>query len=475
MMHLQMQMQISEKRKGRLERRSSSVADTAYQGPPHEATIDTSKPNMPMEVEACAPSCSTSQPPEAAAITAAALQPEERAGALDDKDREIQLLEALLESANRELVAMWEQRRQLEARNTMLESDLHVSDQMVTLAQDAMRRGGQSLSAAYQDDEEPGKHRQEDPVHQSADTSGSLLTPVSWTRRVRASNSDAINYSPVRGASQSAGNSESRSQCARKNLKGIAKMQQNDLEGAQECFQQALKLVRDDQDPESISARSNLANVMWQRGYLAEALKHYEAVLAIEVGKYGAEHSEPLATCHNIANLHSDMGNFDAAISQLESNIEIQTRRAGLDHWDTIATRCSLAGIKWEMGEAEAALDSYEELLPKMETALGPDHPTVLTIKSNMALALWDQQRLSEAEAHYDEVLASQTRLVGKHHPDTLHTMCKLAEVIDDNGGHHAAAHLYEAALEGQINTLGENHPSVNATRRRLDRILDSR
>ena len=475
-----MQMQISEEQKGRHEKSSSSFADTAYQGSPREATIDTSKPPMPMEVEAPdqASSCSTSQPQEAAAATAAAPQPEERGGNLDNKDQEIQLLEALLESANRELVAMWEQRRQLEARNTMLESDLRVSDKMVTLAQDAMRRGGQSsLSAAHQDDKEPA-HRQKDPEHQSADgplpSQGTLSTPLSWTRRVRGPDSDAMNFSPVR-ASPSAGNYDSSSQCARTNLRGIAMMQENDLEGAQECFQQALKLVKDEQDPESISARSNLANVMWQRGYLTEALKHYKTVLGIEFRKYGAEHPETLATCHNIANLHSDMGNFDAAVMQLESNIKIQTRRVGMDHLDTIATRCSLAGIKWETGETEAALEAYEELLPKMEAEVGPEHPSVLTIKSNMALALWDRQRLSEAEAYYDEVLNSQMHLMGKHHPDTLLTTCNLAGVLEDNGGRHAAAHLYEAALEGQIHTLGENHPSVNATRRRLDRIRDLR
>lgn len=395
---------------------------------------------------------------------------------------EVRLLESLLDSANQELLAIWEQRRLLEAENMALRLDLEALAEEASLARATIETMN---SIAEEDEEEQFETATSTTRWEEPPDHGITETPTPCSRKpgneaLKASKAAPLSMphassipgtpprnEPVVVASRDLELSAAESDTCKQTRIGIEHMRHGKLAEARIAFEAAVASSSDG-DAEGLAARGHLAGVLYQLGDFDEAEKHLEVVLAAEEGRLGSDDPSVLRTRQNLANVYSGQGKLQMAQEICEAVAKRQEERLGKDHPDTVTTLCSLAGLLYEMGEMSAALEAYEDLLPRMSNLMGEEHPNTRTIKNNLAGVLWQQMDLAGARRLYEEVLASDQKLLGDDHPDTLTTCSNMAGVLGDMGDHIGAAELYETVLAKQNKILGPDHPSTQITRQNL-------
>ncbi|MBR7671624.1 tetratricopeptide repeat protein, partial [Streptomyces daliensis] len=101
---------------------------------------------------------------------------------------------------------------------------------------------------------------------------------------------------------------------------------------------------------EVVTARKNLAMVLWQRGKHAEAEKLTRAVLAVEERLRGPEHPDTLVTRANVSWSLYEQGSYEEAERTIRELLATETRVLGADHHETLVARHNLALVLWRRG-----------------------------------------------------------------------------------------------------------------------------
>ena len=146
--------------------------------------------------------------------------------------------------------------------------------------------------------------------------------------------------------------------------------------------------------PDTLIARSNLADWEGESGQVGEAVGQFRRLLEDRIRVLGPDHRDTLVTRNNLAAWLAQSGQSEEAVSQFRRLLEDQVRVLGPDHPDTFITRINLAAWLAESGQAEEAVSQFRRLLEDQVRVLGPDHPLTLTTRRNLAhwlgrLGLW--------------------------------------------------------------------------------------
>mgnify|MGYP000999661053 CR=1 FL=1 len=220
--------------------------------------------------------------------------------------------------------------------------------------------------------------------------------------------------------------------------------------------------------PDTLIARSNLADAHQDAGNLQKAIDMYEALLTDCTRVLGPDHPNTLIARSNLANAHRQAGRLSKAIDMHEALLDDRTRILGPNHPHTLTTRNSLANAHRDAGNLQKAIDMYEALLDDRTRVLGPDHPHTLTTRNNLALAHEAAGHLSKAIDMYEALLDDRTRVLGPDHPDTLIARNNLALAHEAAGHLSKAIDMYESLLTDETRVLGPNHPDTLTTRHNL-------
>jgi tetratricopeptide (TPR) repeat protein len=221
-------------------------------------------------------------------------------------------------------------------------------------------------------------------------------------------------------------------------------------------------------DPDTLTARNNLATAYWAAGRTGEAITLHEQTLADRERILGPDHPDTLQSRNNLALAYWTAGRTDEAITLHEQTLAGRERIQGPDHPDTLNSRNNLAAALRDAGRTSEATTLYEQTLADRERILGPDHPDTLISRNNLANAYLDAGRTDEAITLHEQTLADRERIQGPDHPDTLLSRNNLGSAYLNAGRTSEATTLFEQTLAGRERVLGPGHSDTLISRNNL-------
>ncbi|MDV7218487.1 tetratricopeptide repeat protein [Streptomyces prunicolor] len=254
-------------------------------------------------------------------------------------------------------------------------------------------------------------------------------------------------------------------------LTGQFLQEQGQLSQATDCFDRSLaaatRLFGED-DPSTLTSRSNLAGAYRGSGDVVRAVPLYERTLEDCVRVVGEDHPDTLVSRNNLAGAYRASGDVARAIPLYERTLEDRVRVLGEDHPYTLASRNNLADAYQESGDVARAVPLFEPTLEDCVRVLGEDHPYTLVSRNNLAGAYWASGDVVRAVPLYERTLEDRVRVLGEDHPDTLASRNNLAYAYQESEDVARAIPLYEQALAGCLRVLGEDHPTTKNVRANL-------
>jgi tetratricopeptide (TPR) repeat protein len=221
-------------------------------------------------------------------------------------------------------------------------------------------------------------------------------------------------------------------------------------------------------DPDTLTARNNLAAAYRAAGRTGEAITMHEQNLAALERSLGADDPDTLSSRNNLAAAYRDAGRTGEAITMHEQTLAGRERILGPDHPDTLQSSNNLANAYADAGRTAEAITLHEQTLAGWERVLGAYHPDTLQSRNNLAAAYADAGRTGEAITLLEQNLADFERLLGADHPATLTSRNNLATAYQDAGRTGEAITLLEQTLAGRERILGPDHPSTLTSRNNL-------
>ncbi|WP_406354058.1 tetratricopeptide repeat protein [Streptomyces sp. NBC_00658] len=229
----------------------------------------------------------------------------------------------------------------------------------------------------------------------------------------------------------------------------------------------AARLFGED-DPSTLSSRSNLALAVWASGDVVRAIPLFERTLEDRVRVSGEDHPGTLALRINLAGAYVAWGDAVRAIPLFERALEDCVRVLGEDHPDTLASWSNLARAYEASGDVVRAIPLAERALEDCVRVLGEDHPGTLISRSNLGGMYVASGDVVRAIQLAERTLEDRVRVLGEDHPDTLASRSNLAHAYEASGNVVRAIPLAEQALAGLLRVLGENHPTTKTVRANL-------
>ncbi|MFE2996344.1 FxSxx-COOH system tetratricopeptide repeat protein [Nocardia sp. NPDC059246] len=221
-----------------------------------------------------------------------------------------------------------------------------------------------------------------------------------------------------------------------------------------------------------LRARKNLAVSYRKSGRYAQALEMQCAALADHVEVYGEEHPESVAARTNVANDYRMTGDLGAALRYAAEAYRI-CRAVRPDHPYTAACAVNHAAALRALGRYDEALQADLEGVRIFLDRLGPDHPYTLAAQTDVASDLAGLGRPAEAAELGADTLARLRRARGGWHPYTLQCALNLSLDWRAQGRIEAADDLEQDTLEAYAATLGPDHRESRAAAARMRGTCD--
>jgi eukaryotic-like serine/threonine-protein kinase len=275
---------------------------------------------------------------------------------------------------------------------------------------------------------------------------------------------------------------------------------------AQLQLEKALELRRrvlGEENPDTLIAEQNLAQVYLDQGKFSKAEAHYDKTLETQRRVLGEQNPETLTTMFGLADVYRDeeksaqaeplfagilkarrsaLGDDDPAtlaamyalgvLYQQENKLpqaeplvkealDGQRRKLGEGHPETLLSMNSLASLYVSENKYEQAESLYKEALEIERRALGEEHRNTIFTVNSLAFLYQTEGKYAQAEPLYLKTLEFQRRVLGEHHADTLSTVFNLATVYSEEGKYAQAEPLFIKTLEVQRRLVGEEHPDT--------------
>ena len=169
-----------------------------------------------------------------------------------------------------------------------------------------------------------------------------------------------------------------------------------------------------------VSARSNLACYLRERGRCAEAAGIMRGVVRERVLDFGAGHAVTLHAKRNLAMALAGQGAFGEAEALFREAAAQTQRLLGEEHRTTQACLCNLASTCLMPQGLYAEAESIQRAVLSAEhRTIGEEHPHALTTAHNLGISVWEQGRREEARALVRRVHEASVRVHGPSHRAT--------------------------------------------------------
>ena len=221
-------------------------------------------------------------------------------------------------------------------------------------------------------------------------------------------------------------------------------------------------------DPQTLTARHDLASAYWWSGRLAEATALNERTLSDRERVLGSDHPDTLASLSNLAGSHDKAGRLKESVALHERTLSARERVLGSEHPDTLKSRHNLADAYQVAGRYAEAIALLESAVTDRGRVIGAEHPDTLLSRHDLAIAYESVGRVAQAIDLHERTLTDRERVLGADHPKTLESRQSLAVAYRSAGLHEKAIALLERTLDDNQNILGADHPQTLTSRNDL-------
>lgn len=217
---------------------------------------------------------------------------------------------------------------------------------------------------------------------------------------------------------------------------GVSLIQQAAYQTARALLEQVECMVRtagDEDGPAAALALRSLGRLEEELGHSREAIRRYEAALAIERAVYGPSHPEVAVTLRNLGNARLQLPDSAAAIDDYRAALRLQE---GDDaEWARTAVN---------VGQALQPLDGLPflvEALSILEHTCGREHPQVARALLNIGVTFHHLERPEDAIPLYERAERMFHDSYGGDHP-------AVADVLANLGVAHVVLEQYDLAID---------------------------
>ena len=221
--------------------------------------------------------------------------------------------------------------------------------------------------------------------------------------------------------------------------------------------------------PYTLAASNNLAHAYEAAGYLHDAIRMYEQVLADHTRVFGASHLHTFTISNNLAGAYESGGYFNKAINLYRQVLTNRIYALGPDHPDVLTTQNDLAYACASAGQHREAIAGFDLVFKKRLSLLGPDDLHTLLSLNNLASAYASAGYSITAIDLFLQAFVAFTRVLGPDHHYTLAARRNIAELYASAGLLNAAVPLYEDLLSDYQRILGTEHPLTKTVRENLE------
>ena len=213
-------------------------------------------------------------------------------------------------------------------------------------------------------------------------------------------------------------------------------------------------------DSTHMAVRLDMANLHLKKGRLTEARETLESVIkdAIQAGDETTRYSAK----SDLADVLDERGDYANAEVLAREVLDYQTATLGSSHPNTVATLTSLGSIQRKQGRLMEAEATFNDAYERFHKVLGENHPSTIIAANNLGEILEKEGLYDRAEPFLRGVLASTQNAFGETHPTTLVAMNNLGLLYESQGNFDKAEALYVSAIAAYSKRLGPNQaPTV--------------
>ncbi len=224
-----------------------------------------------------------------------------------------------------------------------------------------------------------------------------------------------------------------------------------DLDRAERCARQALELRRRGLGPRHrkvATSVNHLATVIQDRGNDEGALGLYQEALEIVREQDEVDELAAAEFSCNLAYTFENLGNGDAAEPLYRNALEVHLRLVGDDHPKTLTLMNNLAHLLYQKKDFVQAGEMARNALEGKRRVLGPDHPEVALSFNTLGMVLTAQGDLAEAEACYRETVRILRQALGPDHPNVAMIMVNISALASSQGRAEEALEIVLEAIE---------------------------
>ncbi|KAF3318586.1 hypothetical protein TWF173_006608 [Orbilia oligospora] len=240
-------------------------------------------------------------------------------------------------------------------------------------------------------------------------------------------------------------------------LKGSFYQSTGDLNKAEEVQSKVLSKREKEfgrRDPDTLSSRNDLAQVLRNRGEFNRAKKEFRKAFRGRRRKLGLQNKYTLDSMSDLGQILYDLKQIPEAERRTQKALDLKKEYLGPQHPSTLATMLQLGHInafKKDLKYIEAAKKLYQEAFDGFTAALGAEHRDTLITHSYLADLLLQQKSFKEAGIIYSTVLAVYEKTFGDLDPETLTTMVNLATALRRKKDLRGAEEYYRKAFGRQV------------------------
>ncbi|WP_232542384.1 FxSxx-COOH system tetratricopeptide repeat protein [Nocardia bovistercoris] len=221
-----------------------------------------------------------------------------------------------------------------------------------------------------------------------------------------------------------------------------------------------------------LRARMNLGVSYRKAGRYRDALRTQRDVLADHVTVYGADHPESIAARTNVANDYRVLGDIELSLEHAATAYRLASDRY-TNHPYVAACAVNYAAALRAADRHRDAIALDREAVDILDSRLFADHPYTLAAKTGLASDLAGLDRAAVAAELGADTLDRSRRVRGLDHPYTLQSAVNLALDLRAVGRAEEADLLERDTLERYFETLGDDHPEYQAALERRRGVCD--
>ncbi|MEU7555553.1 tetratricopeptide repeat protein [Streptomyces sp. NPDC044571] len=222
--------------------------------------------------------------------------------------------------------------------------------------------------------------------------------------------------------------------------------------------------------PENLNDRANLATHLGEAGDTAAAVRGFEDLVERRTRIHGADHPHTLVSRGNLARWRGEAGDIPAAISALAELVPLYEQAFGVNGPETLSARSNIASWRGELNPA-AGLAELRRLLPVEVRVYGAADSRTLATRRNIAMLLGKSGHIAHAVAEFTVLIADYERFLDADHPGALSARRDLVDWLITAGDLPRALPLLRDLLADQARVLGPGHGATAETRRFLEKI----